>query len=242
MWRVPSSSGRMLSMPATGKDLEMESLGISVSWYLSWGITRQLRLQLRTRRKRTIDDGHRLAQLLAGELQSWRPDTVASHPDPLLRELDQLHELHYRIHAQQWQKPLVERECFRLSSFSRIPVKSYRFGRERVNEPRDPANRPRIDGFDDGVVDAHQNLHARARQRADRHHSPKVGARFLDCVQVGKLARELEDVKRQEIGLVRKRIVVEHAGKIGGGDHRADVRFHFAPIAAVDIRRQYHQS
>src|SRR5207237_10937963 len=155
MWRVPSSSGRRLSMPATGKDLEMESLGISVSWYLSWGVTRQLRLQLRTRRKRTIDDGRRLAQLLAGELQSWRPDTVPSHPAPLLRELDQLHELHYRIHAQQRQEPLVERERLRLSSFVRIPVKGHRFSRERVNEPRDPADCARIDGFDDGVVDAH---------------------------------------------------------------------------------------
>src|SRR5450759_5114226 len=113
----------------------MESLGMSVSRYLGCGITRHLRPQLRTRRKRTIDNARCLAQLLAGERQSWRPDTVASHPDPLLRKLDQLHELHHRIHAQQWQKPLVERKRLRLSSFDRISVKRDGFCRKRVDQP-----------------------------------------------------------------------------------------------------------
>src|SRR5260370_30829468 len=105
----------------------MESLGISVSRYLGCGVTPRIRLQLRTRRKRTIDNARRLAQLLAGERQSWRPDTVASHPDPLLRKLDQLHELHDRIHAQQRQKPFVELKRLRLSSFARIAVQRHRF-------------------------------------------------------------------------------------------------------------------
>src|ERR1019366_7328345 len=111
----------------------------------------QICFQLRAHRKRAIDGSHRFAQLVALQRQSRRPYAIASHADPMLRELDQLHELHHRVHAQQRQKPLVERECLRLSSFDRIAIKRHRFRGERVDEPRDPPDCACVDGFDDGV-------------------------------------------------------------------------------------------
>jgi hypothetical protein len=152
------------------------------------------RLQLRTRRKRAIDDRHRFAQLVTLQRQSRRPHAIASHADTLLHQLDELHELDHRVHAQQRQEPLVERERLGLSSLARIPVKRHRFGGKRVDKSCDPSDRARIDRFNDGVVDTDQNLHARVRQRADRHHAPNVGARFLDGMQIGKLLGEFENV------------------------------------------------
>ena len=92
--------------------------------------------------------------------QAWRPDAVASHADSLLRQLDQLHELHDSVHAQQRQEPLVERERLCFAPFARIPEKRHRLGGERVDKSCDPSDRARVDRFDDGVVDADQNLHA----------------------------------------------------------------------------------
>ena len=56
------------------------------------------------------------------------------------------------------------------------------------------------------------------------------------------LARELVDVRRQEVGLVRRRVVVEHAREPRGAQHRLHVRLHLAPVRAVHVRRQDHEA
>src|SRR5688572_2969621 len=61
-------------------------------------------------------------------------------------------------------------------------------------------------------------------------------------MQIRMLRGELHDVLRQEVSLVGGWIVVEHARELRRTDNGADVRLHLAPIGAVNIRRQHHQT
>jgi len=56
------------------------------------------------------------------------------------------------------------------------------------------------------------------------------------------LRGELADLFGKKVSSIRDGIVVEHAGKVRRAKHRVDVRFHLAPIAAINVRRQYHQT
>jgi hypothetical protein len=57
-----------------------------------------------------------------------------------------------------------------------------------------------------------------------------------------ELRGELGHLRGQEVGPVRDRVVVEHAGQWRRADHRGDVVLHLAPVARVDIGRQHHQA
>ena len=50
------------------------------------------------------------------------------------------------------------------------------------------------------------------------------------------------DLLGQEVSAVSDRIVVEHAGEFCRTKDSFDVRFHFAPIAAINVWRQHHQA
>ena len=57
-----------------------------------------------------------LVEFGARELEAWRANARVAHPDLLLDQLNQLHKLRHRIHPQQRQKPVVERD--RLLAFA----------------------------------------------------------------------------------------------------------------------------
>jgi hypothetical protein len=52
----------------------------------------------------------------AHKLEARRADARVAHPNFLLDQLNQLHELRHRIHAQQRQEPVVQRD--RLLAFT----------------------------------------------------------------------------------------------------------------------------
>ena len=54
--------------------------------------------------------------------------------------------------------------------------------------------------------------------------------------------RELPDLVRRDIGPVGDRIVVEHAGERRRLQYGAQMRARFPAVAAIDIRRQHHET
>ena len=56
------------------------------------------------------------------------------------------------------------------------------------------------------------------------------------------LGGKLENLLRQKVGPIGNRVVVKHAGELGRIEDCGNVGFHFAPIAAVEVRRQHHQA
>ena len=89
-------------------------------------VSRELQAASAPARRRSLSSA--CAQLVAVERQARRAHAVAAHADPLLHELDELHELRHRVHAQQRQEPAIERDGFVASARPR----AYRIERHRL--------------------------------------------------------------------------------------------------------------
>src|SRR5579885_3507941 len=61
-------------------------------------------------------------------------------------------------------------------------------------------------------------------------------------MEVVVLRSKLCNVLRKKICAIRYRIVVEHAGKRSCFEDCSNMCFHLAPVSAIDILRQHHQS
>ncbi len=60
-------------------------------------------------------------------------------------------------------------------------------------------------------------------------------------MQIG-VHRQLFHLFGRYIGPVGDGVVIEHTRQACSADHRREVRLRLAPIAAIDVRRQYHQT
>src|SRR5690606_11850079 len=111
-----------------------------------------------------------------------------------------------------------------------------------VDHAGDPTHGAGVDGFDDQVVYADEDLEVFVHQGAEPGDAAHVGAGFLDGLHVRELGGQLGDLRRQEVGLVGDGVVVEHARQVGGLEDLAHVAAHLAVVGGVHVGRQHHEA